>query len=209
MMLVFTKRYSKGASKIRARGRSPLLVFWLAALLIAGALAGAPMLCGQTSKPNEYEVKAAYLYNFARFVEWPASARAAKGDVFAICVLGRDPFGPALDAIVAGETLTGKPVQAKRISNPQDAANCRVLFISSSEESRLNEVLTALDKTGVLTVSDIPQFSKRGGIIQFVLDGNRIRFEVNLASAQGAGLSLSSELLKVAITVRRNILPGD
>jgi hypothetical protein len=142
-------------------------------------------------------------------VEWPVGARAAQSEVFAICVLGHDPFGPALDAIVAGETLNGKAVQAKRISKLQDGANCGVLYISSSEETRLNDVLAALDKAGVLTVSDIPQFSQRGGMIQFVLDGNRIRFEVNLASAQGAGLSLSSELLKVAITVRRNTQPGD
>jgi hypothetical protein len=87
--------------------------------------------------------------------------------------------------------------------------NCRVLYISSSEDSRLKEVLGALDKAGVLTVSDIPQFLQRGGMIQFVMVGNKIRFEVNLTSAQDAGLTLSSELLKVAAAVRKTSQPGD
>jgi hypothetical protein len=142
-------------------------------------------------------------------VEWPAKAAAATSDSFAICVLGQDPFGPALDAVLAGETINGKAVLARRVLKPQDAVSCRVLYISSSEDSRLKEVLTALDKAGVLTVSDMPQFAQHGGMIQFVLDGNKIRFEVNLASAEDAGLSLSSELLKVAIAVRKNPQPGD
>ena len=94
-------------------------------------------------------------------------------------------------------------------TEPEDALNCRVLYISSSEESRLKQVLMGLDKAGVLTVSDIPQFSQRGGMIQFVTAGNKIRFEVNLASAQEAGLTLSSDLLKVAATVRKTSQPGD
>jgi hypothetical protein len=162
----------------------------------------------QGAKPKEYEVKATYLYNFARFVDWPASA-TLKDDPFAICVLGQDPFGPALDAVLAGETIDGKAVVAKRIARPQEAASCRVLYISSSEDRRIKVILATLDKMDVLTVSDIPEFSRHGGMIEFVLDGNKIRFEVNLASAEGAGLSLSSELLKVATIVRRNSQPGD
>ena len=182
---------------------------WLTALVIVGILFGVSGLPAQKSKPQEYEVKATYLYNFARFVQWPSSSAAAKSDSFAICVLGEDPFGRALDTIVAGESIDGKAALAKRVSKPQDAVSCRVLYISSSEDSRLKEVLAALDKSGVLTVSDIPQFSRRGGMIQFVLDGNSVRFEVNLTAAESAGLTLSSELLKVAVTVRRNSLSGD
>lgn len=106
-------------------------------------------------------------------------------------------------------TIDGKSLLAKRISEPQQGPNCRVLFISSSEDGRLKEILTTLDKTGVLTVSDMPNFSQRGGMIQFVLDGNRIRFAVNLTPAQDAGLTVSSELLKVAVSVRRDSQPGD
>jgi hypothetical protein len=162
----------------------------------------------QNAKPKEYEVKATYLYNFARFVEWPASA-ALKDDLFSICVLGQDPFGPALDAVLAGETIDGKAVVAKRIAKSQEAASCRVLYISPSEDRRLKDILAAVDRMGVLTVSDIPEFSRHGGMIEFVLDGSKIRFEVNLANAEDAGLSLSSELLKVATAVRRNSHSGD
>ena len=98
---------------------------------------------------------------------------------------------------------------AKRISKPQEADGCRIVFISSSEESHLKEVLAALDKTSVLTVSDIPGFSQRGGMIGFILDGDRVRFDVNLASAKEAGLTLSSELLKVATNVRKTSHSGD
>lgn len=201
-----------GCSQSIPRGCVPAnrsVLPWLTVFFIVGTLFGASALCAQKSKPQEYEVKATYLYNFARFVGWPSSSAAAKSDSFAICVLGQDPFGPALDAIVAGESIDGKAVLAKRLSKPQDAVSCRVLYISSSEDSRLKEVLAALDKSGVLTVSDIPQFSRRGGMIQLVLDGNNVRFEVNLTAAENAGLTLSSELLKVAVTVRRNSQSGD
>lgn len=166
-------------------------------------------LYAQQARPAEYQVKAAYLHNFGRFVEWPARFAETTDDFFSICVLGQDPFGAALDATLTGETIDSKSVVARRIVKSEDAVNCRILFISSSENNHLKEILMALDRSDVLTVSDMPRFSQRGGMIQFVLQGNRIRFEVNLAAAQGAGLTLSSELLKVAVTVRRNPQPGD
>jgi len=155
-------------------------------------------------KPNEYQVEAAYLYNFGRFVEWPTKLAATKSDAFTICVLGEDPFGRVLDATFAGATIENKSVVARRISSPDESAECQILFFSSSEASRLSKIIESLNKTAVLTVSDMPQFSKRGGMIQFVLEGNRVRFEVNLVATQKAGLTLSSELLKVATAVRRN-----
>jgi hypothetical protein len=175
-------------------------VVWL---LFAGSTA-----LGQ-QKPSEYQVEAAYLYNFGRFVEWPARSTTPQTGDFNICVLGEDPFGEALDATLAGETIGNQRVVARRISSPQMSADCQILFISSSEAKRLNKIIEALDKSAVLTVSDIPQFSHRRGMIQFVLEGNRIRFEVNLAATQRAGLTLSSELLKVATAVRKNPQPGD
>jgi hypothetical protein len=171
-------------------------------LLFAGASA-----LGQ-HKPSEYQVEAAYLYNFARFVEWPAKGTNA-GGAFTICVLGEDPFGPALETTLAGETIGNQRVAARRISSPQMSGDCRILFISSSEAKRLDRIIDALDKNAVLTVSDIAQFSQRRGMIQFVLEENRIRFEVNLTATQRAGLSLSSELLKVATVVRKSPQPGD
>ena len=149
---------------------------------------------------SEYQVKAAYLYNFGKFVEWPSGVASSQ---VSICVLGQDPFGPALDAVLAGERIQGKSVVPRRISKAQEAPGCEILFISSSEERRLSDVLKAVDNVAVLTVSDISTFSRLGGMIQFVLEGKRVRFEVNLAPVQEAGLSLSSQLLKVALTVRR------
>lgn len=178
------------------------------AAVMVWVLAAFSCLRAQGSKPTDYDVKAVYLYNFGRFVEWPASVTATS-DSFNVCVLGQDPFGRALDAILSGETINGKSVTAKRISTPQEAISCQILFMGSAEESRLGTIIEALDKGAVLTVSDMPQFSRRGGMIQFVLEGRKVRFEINLTAVQHAGLTLSSELLKVATTVRRNPLPGD
>jgi hypothetical protein len=184
---------------------------WLsfAAVVLELAFFGAPGLLAQQLKPNEYQVKATYLYNFGRFVKWPDTAPAGKGDSFSVCVLGQVPFGSILDSTLAGEALDGKPVVLRRISKPHDAGECRILFISSAEEKHLKEILTALDENGVLTVSDMPGFARRGGMIQFVLEGDKIRFEINLASAESARLVLSSELLKVAASVKRNGRSGD
>ena len=171
---------------------------------MACALLAVPMTHAQSPKPTDYEVKAAYLYHFGRFVEWPAKATTTKTDSFTICVLGEDPFGPALDVTLAGEMMGNQKVAARRISSPRDSVDCRILFISASEADRLNKVIDALDNSAVLTVSDIPQFSRHRGMIQLVLKENRIRFEVNLTATQRAGLTLSSELLKLATAVRRD-----
>jgi hypothetical protein len=178
-------------------------------VIIAWVFFAATGLLAQQAKPTEYQVKATYLYNFGRYVKWPTGVTAGKGDSFPVCVLGRDPFGPILDSTLAGEALEGKPVVIRRIAREQDAADCRILFVSSTEEHHLTEILAATDQAGVLTVSDIPGFSRRGGMIQFVMEGDRVRFEINLATAESAKLVLSSELLKVAAAVRRNARSGD
>lgn len=173
--------------------------------IVGATLMLAPYLLGQSSKPTDYQVKAVYLVNFAKFIEWPDKAQ----DSFTICVVGRDPFGPTLDAILAGEKIAGRSAVAKRISTLQDSAGCQILFVSATEANSLNRMIAVLDQQGVLTVSDMPQFTTRGGMIQFVMEDKRVRFEVNLAAAQHAGLTLSSELLKVATAVRRNPTAGD
>jgi hypothetical protein len=154
------------------------------------------------SAPTEYQVKAAYLYNFAKFVEWPPEVIASDSS-FNICVLGHNPFDANLGTTIAGESVKGKNVAVKTISRAQDGTGCQVLFISSSEETRLKDILAVLDKNSVLTVSDMPYFTRRGGMIQFVTEANRVRFEVNLTSAERTGLILSSQLLKVAVAVKR------
>jgi hypothetical protein len=146
-------------------------------------------------------VKAAYLYNFGRFIEWPSSAPSSSADSFFICVLGEDPFGPSLEKSLAGQTVGRQRVQVARVTKAQSALACRILFISSSEKSRLNDILRTLDGTAILTVSDMPEFSERGGMIHLVSVSNRVRFDVNLDTAEHAGLGVRSELLKVANSV--------
>lgn len=176
----------------------------LAALVVALGLVATAALNAQNPKPTDYDVKAAYLYNFGRFVEWPEKVAATQSNSFTVCVLGQDPFGRSLDATLSGETIGGRSIVAKRIFSEEELGNCQILFLSPTDDSRLNRIIAGLDKKAVLTVSDMPQFVKRGGMIQFVLEGKKVRFEVNLTATQHAGLTLSSELLKVATAVRRD-----
>jgi hypothetical protein len=172
----------------------------VAAVLI---LATTGVLEAQNPRPREYEVKAAYLYGFGRFVEWPPTAEAfASGDV-SVCVLGEDPFGRWLDEAVLGTTIKDRPVVVRRIVRPEEAKACHTVFVSASEDGRLPRILQALAGKPVLTVGETPQFAERGGVIGFVTDGARIRFNVNLAAAQASGLVLQSELLRVAASVLR------
>lgn len=173
---------------------------WLALpLFIVGVATIAPLLHAQP-KATEYQVKAAYLFNFAKFVKWPPDP-AARSSSFDICILGQDPFGATLDATVGGEKIDGLPVSIRRIDAVSESKSCRILFISKSEEPRLNNLLSEIDRSDTLTVSDIPRFSKRGGMIEFMPEGNRVRFGINLDSAERSRLTVSSELLKVATTV--------
>lgn len=149
--------------------------------------------------PTESQVEAAYLYNFGKFVRWQDQSTNTAS--IKICVLGKDPFGNVLDSTVAGESIDGRKILVKRIVKIQDAATCNILYISSSEESRLGFILSSVQHFAPLTVSDIPNFVERGGIIQFVQQQGRIRFEVNLLAAEQSHVSLSSELLKVAVRV--------
>ena len=177
----------------------------LFALLLAICQDAVPRASAQDrAHPTEYQLKAQYLTDFGRFgKKWGNRPMPAPDESFAICVLGQDPFGQSLDSAVRGENIGGAPLVARRIAQPLDAAGCRILFIGSSEAGQLSAILDAIGGAPVLTVSDIPDFVREGGIIEFVPEGNRVKFEINLSTAQRAGLSLSSDLLKVARVVRR------
>ncbi len=157
-------------------------------------------LQAQDARPTEPQVKAAYLYNFGKFVRWTAP-RNLNPESFEICILGKDPFGPVLDATVAGESIDGKKIEVRRLTALHEAAPCSVLYLSGSEEGRLTPILAAAQTMSVLTVSDMRDFAARGGAIGLVSVQGRIRFEVNRRAAQESHLELSSELLKVAVKV--------
>lgn len=146
----------------------------------------------------EYKVKAAFLFNFAKFVEWPSDSFSAPGEPVTLCILGDDPFGESLDAVVRGESLNGRPFVVHRTRDLREARGCHVVFVPGSESRRHGEILATLRGTGVLTVGEGPGFLSEGGVIRFVLDQNRVRFEVNLDAAGAHRLRLSSKLLRLA-----------
>ena len=156
---------------------------------------------GQAESLSEYEVKAAFLLNFTKFVEWPASAFAEAKSPLTICVFGKDPFGHTLDDVLAGEDVSGRPLRARRITRPPEPGECQVLFLANGTEDVRDVLRGAMG--GVLTVGDNAGFLARGGIIGFVIDNRRVRFDINQAAADAAGLKLSSRLLMVARAVEK------
>lgn len=148
--------------------------------------------------PKEYEVKAAFLYNFAQFVEWPASSMPA-GSPFKLCVLGNDPFGKTIDSVLQGETVRARPIEILRIDDTETVGQCNMLFVGSSYSNQLDQLLEQVKHRPILTVSDMGDFAFNGGIIHFVPQQRKIRFIINPEAAQKAGLKISSQLLKLAI----------
>jgi hypothetical protein len=180
-------------SRFRAALRSVSVVFLLLSSLHSFA---------QEFHPTESQVEAAYLYNFGKFVTWPAD-RVARSSTFQICILGKDPFGAILDSTVSGESIGGKKISVQRLTDIQQAQPCMILFVSSSEESQLPAILATANTFSLLTVSNMAHFAERGGDIGLVRERDRVRFEVNRSSAEEDHLQLSSELLKVAVRVIR------
>jgi hypothetical protein len=151
----------------------------------------------------EYPVKAAFLLNFASFAEWPQGSPQATSPHVSICVLGEDPFGSLLDEVVHGRTIGGRPVDVPRHLGPESVGRCHVLFVSTSETSRLDRILREVSASPVLTVGESRGFLERGGAIRLLVEDNRVRFEVQLRPAARHGPRLSSRLLSLARTVRK------
>lgn len=147
---------------------------------------------------SEHRLKAVFLFNFTKFVEWPPSAFGAADAPFVIGVFGHDPFGSDLDDIARGETINGRQLLVRRVQTVQDAAACQILFIPHSEQARLDEVLAGLTRSNTLTVSDLDGAARRGTMIRLVTDHDKIRLRINVESARAAGLTISSKLLRAA-----------
>jgi hypothetical protein len=148
----------------------------------------------------EYQVKAAFLLNFTKFTEWPSSAFSYANSPFNICVMGVDPFGNVLDQIVRGEAIAGHRMAIQRIKRGSRTQTCHVLFIGRNEKEA-GPVLADVGP-GVLTVGEGDRFLQDGGMISFVIENRRTRFDINPTAAENAGLKLSSRLLSVARTVK-------
>lgn len=177
---------------MRSRAISLLsrILFWL---LLAGGNGHA-----QQPPPTEYQIKAAFLFNFTKFVEWPAKAFAEKTSPIVIGVLGEDPFHEDLARTIRDKTVDNHPLVFKEFLSPADATNCHILFISTSEKKRLAEILESLKGTSTLTVGEMEQFTETGGMINFFLAGTKIRFQINQDAATRAGLKISSKLMSLA-----------
>jgi hypothetical protein len=170
---------------------APLRALFVAVLILSRSTAA-------DRQPQEYEVKSAFLLNFTKFIEWPAPA--SPDAPFTICILGEDPFGPLLDRMVSGETVGGRKLAVHRISRDRPA-RCQILFASAHERD-LSETLSTLPR-GVLTVGEGAEFLRDGGMISFVVEDRRVRFDVSQRSALKAGLRISSKLLSVARSVEK------
>jgi hypothetical protein len=161
------------------------------------ALAGASALAF-SAPASEYQVKAVFLFNFSQFVAWPASAFGRGDSPIVICVLGRDPFGPDLDAVVSGEHVGARSLVVRRYQDVQEIKDCHILFIDRSQAPQLTQIVQALHGRSILTVSDIADATRSGVMIDLIKESDRIRLRINVAAAREGGLTLSSKLLRPA-----------
>jgi len=171
-----------------------VMVTCLCLSLLAGGTAVAQ---AEGPASAEYLIKAAFLYNFAKFVEWPSEAFKDNLSPINLYILGSDPFGEALTSI-RDKTVKGRRLSIKRVNTPEEISGCHILFVSASEKGDLKHVLSVLKNLAILTVSDVEKFAQRGGVINFIVVDNKIHFEINPDAAQQSGLKISSQLLKLA-----------
>jgi hypothetical protein len=151
----------------------------------------------ETTVSKEYQLKAAFLYNFVQFVQWPGNAFTNAQTPFVIGILGDDPFGAALDETVQGQTVLDHKLIVQRAKRLEDLRDCQLIFVSKSEKPHLADILSTLKDRPVLTVSETQGFASHGGMINFYLDGKKVRFELNPEAAQQRGLKISSQLLSL------------
>ena len=151
---------------------------------------------------SEYEVKAGFMYNFPKFIEWPGDTFSDANKAITLCVVGTDPFGKALGAI-DNKTVQNRKLEIKYTARSKDLKMCSILFISGSEKESLPQILEILKGTATLTIGDTRGYAQQGVIINFVMEQNKVGFEINTESARRAKLTISSKLLKLAKTIHK------
>jgi hypothetical protein len=169
--------------------RGVALAAWLFA--VCTLTAASP---GQAEGTLEDDVKATFLFNFTKYVEWPAAAFQSDDEPFRVCVIGSTAFSSAVDRVIANEAVDSHPLVRAAVETAEAARGCHILFVGRADAARAVRLLSAIHAVPVLTVSDAPEFLRRGATIAFVVEGNRVRFDVNLADAKSRGLTISSKL---------------
>jgi hypothetical protein len=150
---------------------------------------------------SEADIKAGCLYNFVKFVDWPAQALPPNSPTITVGVMGNSPVGTSLDTL-NGKSVRGKTLVIRRVRDPRDGTSCQLLFVSAPESDRFRQAVDALRSASVLTVGEAEGFARSGGVINFTREGNRVHFEINPDAAARARLNISSQLLKLARIVR-------
>jgi hypothetical protein len=169
-----------------------------ATLVVFAAFSMSPVGWTQSNPRGEYDLKAAFLFNFAKFIDWPPGSFTSPETPFTICILGRDPFGHALDDTLQGKLIRDRTLAVRRLKDRTEARSCQMVFVSSTESAHLAEILESLRGTNVLIVGETNGFAAAGGIIELTLEDNRVRFAINVDAAGRAGLTFSSKLLALA-----------
>jgi hypothetical protein len=187
------------AHQLRAQPARQPALRWLAGLLSAAFLfAGLTASLAQDAASKEYQIKAAYLYNFAKFVEWPADCFTNSQSPLVIGVFGQNPFGDELKTIAKDHKINGRDIIIKPVATPAEAGGVHLMFLGTTEDDHVAEMLAALKNSSVLTVGESEKFTAAGGMIHFVRDADKVRFEINASAAEQHGLKISAQLLKLA-----------
>jgi hypothetical protein len=183
------------------------LVAVILAMLVSFQIVTAPNVRSQDAL-SEYQVKAAYLFNFLKFVEWPEDAFTDSLAPIVIGIVGDDPFGSALPQVVIGKTVQGRDLVIRKYHAGENLRGASILFVSASEKKRLPQILASLHGSSTLTVADMDGFLDEGGMIQFLSENDRVRFSVNVDATSRARLKVSSKLLSLARVVGKNAKEG-
>ena len=182
---------------------NPPLRAELAALLFCGIALTPGVIATAHAQVQEYALKAAFLYKFGFFVEWPSSAFSSPASPVNLCIAGQDPFGESLDEAVAGERISGRNVVIRRLKTAGRDSGCHILYIGGSDAQSGSQIIEAVRGSSVLTVSDTRGSGSSAGIIDFVISGNRVRFDIDDEAAAQNGLVISSKLMSLALNVKR------
>ncbi len=189
------------------RLRVPVWLWWRVAACAWLALGAIYVFAGSGSqetsvKAPENQVKAAWMLNFTKFIEWPKSAFADGNKPCVVGVFGKDPFGPVIDTVFAKKLLQGRPFTIRRLARDSDCSGLHILFVPASERRAARDAMSKMGRVPVLTVGEFEDFHEHGGIINFVVKGDSVEFDIDLRNAQKAGLRIDANLLKIARKVR-------